>query len=77
MAKKASSRQNAIITLSDHNKNEIEEIKRDKEKSIEDFEAKKIGKYKQAYTYEHSYVHTIIRTVDKNKLIFDQAFSFI
>lgn len=43
MAKKASSRQNAIITLSDHNKKEIEDIKEEKEKSIAEFEAKKIA----------------------------------
>lgn len=43
MAKKASSRQNAIITLSDHNKKEIEDIYKEKEQSIADFEAKKIS----------------------------------
>merc|ERR1712127_662785 len=43
MAKKANSRQNAIITLSDHNKKEIEDIKSEKEKSIADFEAKKLA----------------------------------
>lgn len=43
MAKKASSRQNAIITLSDHNKQEIEEIKKERELSIAEFDAKKIA----------------------------------
>jgi hypothetical protein len=42
MSKKASSRQNAIITLSDHNKQEIEDLKAEKEKAINEFEAKKI-----------------------------------
>ncbi len=43
MAKKASSRQNVIITLSDHNKKEIEDMKQEKEKCIAEFEAKKIS----------------------------------
>lgn len=45
MGKKASSRQNAIITLSDHNKQEIEDIAKEKETSIAEFEAKKIGNF--------------------------------
>lgn len=45
MSKKASSRQNAIITLSDHNKKEIEDIAKEKETSIAEFEAKKIGNF--------------------------------
>lgn len=43
MSKKAASRQNAIITLSDHNKQEIEELKRQKDTIIKDFEAKKLA----------------------------------
>jgi hypothetical protein len=43
MSKKAASRQNAIITLSDHNKQEIEDLKREKENIIKEFEAKKLA----------------------------------
>ena len=43
MSKKANSRQNAIITLSDHNKQEIEVIKKEKEQAVGDFEAKKVA----------------------------------
>ena len=41
MSKKAASRQNAIITLSDHNKQEIEDLKKEKENIIKEFETKK------------------------------------
>ena len=41
MSKKAASRQNAIITLSDHNKQEIEDLKKEKENIIKEFESKK------------------------------------
>lgn len=41
MNKKASMRQNSIITLSDQNRKEIEEIQSQKEKVIKDFEEKK------------------------------------
>jgi hypothetical protein len=41
MNKKASMRQNSIITLSDQNRKEIEEIQYQKEKMIKDFEEKK------------------------------------
>lgn len=43
MSKKAASRQNAIITLSDHNKQEIEDLKRQRDTIIKEFEAKKLA----------------------------------
>lgn len=44
MSKKASMRQNAIITLSDQNKKEVEDIKQQRENTIKDFEEKKLCK---------------------------------
>lgn len=43
MSKKANMRQNSIITLSDHNKQEIENLKKQREDLIKEFEAKKLG----------------------------------
>ncbi len=60
MGKKASSRQNAIITLSDHNKQEIEDIGKEKETSIAEFEAKKIGKLKNIITTAKKYHKFVI-----------------
>ena len=41
MSKKANMRQNSIITLSDHNKQEIESLKEQKENLMKEFETKK------------------------------------
>ena len=41
MSKKANMRQNSIITLSDHNKQEIENIKQQKEEIMKEFEERK------------------------------------
>ena len=43
MSKKANMRQNSIITLSDQNKKEIEDINKQKEQMIKAFEEKKSG----------------------------------
>ena len=41
MSKKANMRQNSIITLSDHNKQEIESLKEQKGNLMKEFETKK------------------------------------
>lgn len=43
MSKKANMRQNSIITLTDHNKEEINKLKLQKEQIVKDFEEKKLG----------------------------------
>lgn len=53
MSKKAASRQNAIITLSDHNKQEIEDLKKQKEELIKDFESKKLALQTNLITKQH------------------------
>lgn len=42
-------RQNSIITLTDHNKEEIEKIKMQKEEVLKDFEARKLGTAPHTY----------------------------
>ena len=44
MSKKADMRQNSIITLSDHNRQELEDISEQKEKTKSNFETKKKSK---------------------------------
>lgn len=45
MTKKANMRQNSIVTLTDHNKEEIEKLKMQREQIIKDYEEKKIGMF--------------------------------
>lgn len=45
MAKKANMRQNSIITLTDHNKEEIEKLKIQREQIIKNYEEKKNGMF--------------------------------
>ncbi len=45
MEKKTSKRQTAIVTLSDQNQKEIEDIKKQKEEMLADYEKKKQGVY--------------------------------
>jgi hypothetical protein len=53
MSKKANMRQNSIITLSDQNKQEIQDLKEQKETIMKEFETKKqsIVKYKKFRTF--------------------------
>lgn len=44
MSKKVNMRQSSIITLSDHNRQEIENLKKQKEEIQKEFEEKKTGK---------------------------------
>ena len=46
MSKKANMRQNSIITLSDQNKQEIQNLKEQKETIMKEFETKKQSKVK-------------------------------
>ena len=45
MSKKASMRQNSIVTLSDQNKKEIEDISKQKEEMVKIFEEKRASKH--------------------------------
>ena len=45
MTKRANMRQNSIITLTDQNRKEIENLRADKEKLLKIFDEKKSGKH--------------------------------
>lgn len=45
MTKKVNLRQNSIITLSDHNREEIQKLKKQREEVQKEFEEKKTGKW--------------------------------